>query len=121
MAELYWDPFDEVIDVNPYPLWKRMRDEEPVYRNDKFDFYALSRHADIDAAHVNADTYSSAHGTILEIMTPEPMPPGFMIFTDAPAHHLLRSLVSRAFTPRRHYQAAHLLRRADRGPPQVAA
>ncbi|ABW10086.1 cytochrome P450 [Parafrankia sp. EAN1pec] len=101
MAELYWDPFDEVIDVNPYPLWKRMRDEEPVYRNDKFDFYALSRHADIDAAHVNADTYSSAHGTILEIMKPEPMPPGFMIFTDAPAHHLLRSLVSRAFTPRR--------------------
>jgi cytochrome P450 len=99
--DLYWDPFDKVIDVDPYPVWRRMRDEVPVYRNDQLDFYAYSRHADIDEAHRDPATYSSAYGTILEIMGPEPMPPQFMIFTDPPLHHTLRTLVSRAFTPRR--------------------
>ena len=99
--ELYWDPFDKEIDVNPHPIWKRMRDEQPVYRNDRYDFYALSRHADISAAHVDTKTFSSAHGTVLEIMTPEPMQTGHMIFMDPPAHTMLRALVSRAFTPRR--------------------
>lgn len=98
---LYWDPFDKTIDIDPHPLWRRMRDEAPVYRNEKFDFFALSRHADVDAAHVDPETYSSAHGTVLEIMTPEPMQSGHMIFMDPPTHTTLRVLVSRAFTPRR--------------------
>ncbi|ADP83416.1 cytochrome P450 [Pseudofrankia inefficax] len=100
-ADLYWDPFDKVIDTNPYPIWRRLRDSSPVYRNERHGFYAYSRHADIDEAHRDAATYSSAYGTVLEIMTSEPMPPAFMIFTDPPLHNTLRTLVSRAFTPRR--------------------
>ncbi|ABW15874.1 cytochrome P450 [Parafrankia sp. EAN1pec] len=99
--DLYWDPFDKIIDVNPHPLWRRLRDEAPVYRNEKHDFYALSRHADVDAAHVEPETYSSAHGTVLELMGPEPFNTGQIIFMDPPTHTLLRVLVSRAFTPRR--------------------
>ncbi|OHV42611.1 cytochrome P450 [Pseudofrankia sp. BMG5.36] len=101
MTDLYWDPFDKEIDVDPYPVWRRMRDEAPVYRNEKFDFYALSRHADVDAAHLDPATFSSAHGTVLEIMSPEPMNVGQMIFMDPPTHTTMRVLVSRAFTPRR--------------------
>jgi cytochrome P450 len=101
VTDLYWDPFDKVIDLDPHALWRRMRDEQPVYRNEKFDFYALSRFADVDAAHLNPATYSSAHGTVLEIMTPDPWDTGQMIFMDPPAHTTLRVLVSRAFTPRR--------------------
>ncbi|MBL7500159.1 cytochrome P450 [Frankia sp. CNm7] len=99
--DLYWDPYDKVIDVDPHPLWRRMRDERPVYRNEKFDFYALSRFEDVDDAHLDPATYSSRYGTVLEIMTPEPWDTGQMIFMDPPVHTTLRVLVSRAFTPRR--------------------
>ncbi|MBL7488667.1 cytochrome P450 [Frankia sp. AgB1.9] len=101
MTELYWDPFDKDIDADPHPVWTRLRDEAPVYRNDKFDFYALSRYADVDGAHLDPATFSSAHGTVLEIMGPEPMDVGQMIFMDPPVHTTMRVLVSRAFTPRR--------------------
>ena len=99
--ELYWDPFDVAIDTNPYGIWRRMRDEAPVYRNEAHDFWALSRYDDVEAAHCDPPTYSSSHGTVLELMGPEPMHTGMIIFMDPPEHTRMRSLVSRAFTPRR--------------------
>ncbi|MEV0618301.1 cytochrome P450 [Nonomuraea sp. NPDC050404] len=110
MTELYWDPFDETMALDPYPLWRRMRDERPVYRNDKLGFYALSRYADVEAAYRDPRTYSSAYGTVLEIMTAEPMSSGMMLFMDPPAHTTLRTLVSRAFTPRRIAQLEEYVR-----------
>ncbi|MEY2450093.1 MAG: hypothetical protein QOH79_3569 [Acidimicrobiaceae bacterium] len=98
--ELYWDPFDEEIDTDPHPTWKRMRDEAPVYRNDKFDFYALTRYHDVEAAHRDPSTFSSARGTVLELMGHDLSSTGQIIFLDPPAHTELRHLVSRAFTPR---------------------
>ena len=99
--DIYWDPFDTDIDSNPYGIWKQMRDEAPVYRNDKHDFYALSRFADVEAASKEPLIFSSSHGTVLEIMGEAPMETGMMIFMDPPDHTKLRALVSRAFTPRR--------------------
>ena len=101
MTEIYWDPFDTGIDANPHEIWRRLRDDAPLYRNERYDFYSLSRFADVEAAHRDTVTYSSAHGTVLELMSPQPMGGGFMIFMDPPDHTQLRSLVSRAFTPRR--------------------
>jgi cytochrome P450 len=101
VADLYWDPYDEEIERNPYDTWRRMRDEAPVYRNDKHDFYALTRFADVEAAHRDPQTFSSARGTVLEIMGPDLSRTGQMIFLDPPEHTSLRHLVSRAFTPRR--------------------
>ena len=102
MGDLYWDPFDTKIDTDPYETWRRLRDEAPVYRNDRYDFWALSRYADVEAAHRDPDTFSSAHGTVLEIMREDPLATrSMMIFTDPPDHTRLRSLVSKAFTPRR--------------------
>jgi cytochrome P450 len=98
---LYWDPIDTEIDTDPYERWRRMRDDAPVYRNDHYDFWALSRYADVEAAHRDPVTFMSSHGTVLEIMTKQPVPSGMMIFHDPPEHTRLRSLVSRAFTPRR--------------------
>src|SRR3954454_12959930 len=63
-VDLYWDPFDPDIDDDPHPTWRRLRDEAPVYRNEKHDFYALSRYADIDTAHRDPRTFSSARGTV---------------------------------------------------------
>jgi len=101
VTDLYWDPYDEEIERNPYPVWRRMRDESPVYRNDKHGFYALTRFADVEAAHRDPQTFSSARGTVLEIMGPDLSRTGQMIFLDPPEHTSLRQLVSRAFTPRR--------------------
>ncbi len=101
VTELYWDPYDTVIDTNPYPVWHRMRDEVPVYHNEKFGFYALSRFKDVDDASLDPATFSSAYGTVLEIMGDQPYDNGMIIFTDPPSHTMMRVLVSRGFTPRR--------------------
>ena len=85
MSELYYDPYDFEIDNDPHPIWKRMRDEAPLYRNDRYDFWALSRYADVEAAHRDHATFSSAHGTVLELMSEQPMGGGFMIFLCDPA------------------------------------
>ena len=101
MDELYWDPFDETIDDDPHPVWARMRDDAPLYRNDLHDFFALSRYADVEAAHLDPRTFSSARGTVLEMMGRDLSGTGQMIFLDPPDHTRLRHLVSRAFTPKR--------------------
>ena len=100
-SDLYWDPFDLTIDADPAPIWKRLRDEAPVYRNDEFDFWALSRFEDVEPAHRDTVTFLSKHGTVLEVMSPEPLPTAQLMFLDPPDHTRLRALVSRAFTPRR--------------------
>ena len=99
--ELRWDPFDETLKDDPHPLWRRMRDEAPVYHNEELDFWALSRFADVERAHRDPRLFSSAHGTVLEIMAREAAREGLMIFLDPPEHTRLRRLASRAFTPRR--------------------
>ncbi len=101
MTDLYWDPLTPELRDDPYPLWKRLRDEAPVYYNDRHDFWALSRFADIEAAHKDHATFSSNHGTTLETMSPEPVDTGMIIWLDPPKHTILRKLVSRAFTTRR--------------------
>ncbi len=98
---LYWDPFDVDIDTDPYEVWRRLRDDAPVYRNERYGFWALSRFADVQASHRDPRTFVSSHATVLELMGPEPIPSGQMIFLDPPEHDRLRALVSRAFTGRR--------------------
>jgi cytochrome P450 len=101
-SELYYDPFDIEIDKNPHPLWRRMREQVPLYYNDKHDFYALSRYEDVDRALMNWDTYRSGRGSTLEIiMANIELPPGIILMEDPPIHDLHRGLLSRVFTPRK--------------------
>jgi cytochrome P450 len=107
-ADLVYDPYDAAIDADPHPVWRRLRDEAPLYYNEEHGFYALSRFADVLAASLEWQTYSSARSTVLEMIdttTPIDADPGdglgMMIFMDPPGHDELRRLVSRAFTPRR--------------------
>jgi len=98
--DLYYDPYDYEIDADPHPIWRRMRDEAPLYRNDKYDFWALSRFDDVLSASLDDNTFSSAHGTVLELMQEEANESPMMIWRDRPEHTRLRKLVSRAFSPR---------------------
>ena len=102
MSELYYDPWDVEIDLDPYPTFKRLRDESPVYYNQRHDFWGLSRYADIDAALREPNKLSSAKGDILDVVKADPvMPPGVFINEDPPLHTIHRALVARAFTPKR--------------------
>jgi cytochrome P450 len=101
-AEVYYDPYDFEIDADPYPVWKRLRDEAPLYRNEKYEFFALSRWDDIDAAMLNWKTFISGRGSVLEIIKAGiEIPPGSILFEDPPTHDLHRGLLSRVFTPRK--------------------
>ena len=102
VTDLYYDPYDYTIDADPYPVWKRLRDESPVYWNERHGFYALSRYDDVLNGLLDIDTFRSGHGIVLEMIGDEPyenIP--MMIMKDPPEHTRLRKLVSRAFTPRR--------------------
>ena len=101
-VELYYDPYDFAIDDDPYPVWKRMRDEAPLYYNEKYNFYALSRYEDVARELHNWETYRSGRGTTMDIILADiKLPPGIILFEDPPIHDLHRRLLSRVFTPRR--------------------
>jgi cytochrome P450 len=102
VSDLYYDPYDTDIDADPYPVFKRLRDEAPLYYNEKHDFYAVSRFADVERGLVDASRFISGRGGILELIKANvEMPPGTLIFEDPPAHDIHRGLLSRVFTPRR--------------------
>ncbi len=102
MTDIYYDPYTAINDLDPYPLYKRMRDEAPLYYNEKHDFYAVTRYVDCERGLVDAKKYISGRGGILELIKANiELPPGNLIFEDPPAHDVHRGLLSRVFTPRR--------------------
>lgn len=102
MSDIYYDPFDYAIDQNPYPIWERMRDERPLYWNEKYGFWAVSRFEDVWSAYHNTATFSSTHGVSLDMMTDMATDMTYMmIFMDPPEHFNFRRLVSSPFAPKR--------------------
>ena len=100
-SAIYYDPYDREIDADPYPAWKRLRDEAPLYYNEQYDFFALSRFDDVERASIDWRAFISGKGTLLELIkSGMEMPPGTMIFEDPPEHDLHRALLSRVFRPR---------------------
>jgi cytochrome P450 len=100
--DVYYDPWDIEIDLDPYPVYRRLRDEAPLYYNQRHDFWGVSRYGDVEAALKDPNRLSSAKGDILEVVKTDPvMPPGVFINEDPPLHTIHRALVSRAFTPRK--------------------
>ncbi|GAC1309219.1 MAG: cytochrome P450 [Acidimicrobiales bacterium] len=101
-APIYYDPFDIEIDKDPYPTWRRMRDEAPLWHNDKFGFYALSRFDDVETALKDWNTYRSGKGSTLDIiLSGAEIPPGNILMEDPPSHDVHRALMARVFTPKR--------------------
>jgi cytochrome P450 len=100
--QVYYDPWDPDLNADPYPMFKRLRDDAPLYYNEAHDFYAVSRFDDVNRALVDYQTFSSAKGVVLEILkSGMEIPPGTLVFEDPPIHDIHRNLLSRAFTPRK--------------------
>lgn len=101
-SDVYFDPYDVELNADPYPMFRRLREDVPLYYNEQHDFYALSRFADVDDALVDFQTFSSAKGAILELIKANiEIPSGVVLFEDPPIHDIHRKLLSRMFTPRK--------------------
>ena len=83
---------------NPYPIYRELRDHAPVYRNEELGFWALSRHADVAAAHNDPSLFVSSGGVTIEGYEKDSP---FLIVKDPPEHTWHRKIVGRVFTPRR--------------------
>ncbi len=101
-TDVYYDMYDRDIYASPYDTFRRLRNEAPVYFNEKYNFYALSQHADLAHVLSHRETFISGKGGVYNIIAAPDLelPPGLFIFEDPPQHTMHRSLVSRLFTPR---------------------
>jgi cytochrome P450 len=97
-----FDPFSDDFFNAPFDTYRRLRDEAPVYHNEKYGFWALSRYEDVEPALKDFETYSSARGVTLDMYLSEPDPtqPPMIIMMDPPGHTVMRKLVNKVFTPR---------------------
>src|ERR1700693_4582183 len=90
-----FDPFSDTFFDDPYETYARLRDEAPVYFNEKYGFYALSRYADVVAAHQDTQRFSSSYGVTVDMLLEKRrVDMNMMIIMDQPAHTQLRRLVS---------------------------
>ena len=101
-TDLCYDPYNVDQNINPFPIFARLREEAPLYYNPELDFYAVSRFDDVNKAVVDHETFISGRGALLEIIkSGMEIPPGTLIFEDPPIHNIHRNLLSRVFTPRK--------------------
>ena len=101
-SDVYYDPYNVEINADPYPTYARLRDEAPIYHNETYDFWMLTRHADIEKALVNWKVFTSTRSDILDVIQSGfDLPGGVIMFEDPPVHTAHRGLMSRVFTPRR--------------------
>jgi cytochrome P450 len=108
-AALEYDPTSWETQEDPYPVYRWLRDEAPVYRNERMGFWALSRFEDVWDATLDWKRFTSTHGPTLEKQPPNPLP--VMISLDPPQHTRVRALVSKAFTPKRVAEMEPVVRR----------
>jgi cytochrome P450 len=100
-ATLDFNPSSYQLHEDPFPVYRRMQDESPLYHNAELGFWALTRFEDVLAGLSDWDGLSSAQGTLVEQIQSGKPPPDMMIFNDPPRHEQLRRLIGRVFTPRR--------------------
>src|ERR1700754_1666625 len=98
--KLVFHPYSRDYFDNPYEIYRRMRDEAPIYYDEGEDFYALTRHADVARSFKDHDSSSSSRGGDLAMVRKDEPPQRSIIFMDPPDHRHMRSLLNKAFTPR---------------------
>lgn len=95
-----FDPFSAEFFNDPADVYRRLREEAPLYYNEDEDYYVLTRHADVAAAFKDHESFSSARGCDLAMVRSGDVPSKSIIFMDPPDHRAMRSLLNKAFTPR---------------------
>jgi cytochrome P450 len=100
--EIFYDPYDVDLIADPYPMFRRLREELPLFYSEQHDFWAVSRYHDVNRGLLDNKTFTSGRGNILELIKANmPIPPGLLVMEDPPLHDVHRKLLSRMFTPRK--------------------
>jgi len=113
-----YNPFGSIEQFNPYPILRRLRDEAPVYHNEEFGFYALSRYDDVQAAFLDPETFISGQGVTIG---PPEKSNGRLIASDPPEHTQNRKLLARVFSPKRVADLEPFIRRVAASYLDIAA
>ena len=92
-----WEPHAEEFRLNPYPLYRQLRDESPIYHNEERGFWAVTRFEDCWSALVDAKRFVNSEGVSLERYE---VGQKLMILMDPPVHTRHRKIMSHLFTPR---------------------
>jgi cytochrome P450 len=101
IGAIQFDPFSNDFFDDPYDTYQALRDNAPVYYSEKYDFYALSRHADVLAAHLDPGRFSSAYGLTVDMLVEKKLVGmNMMIMMDQPEHTQLRRMINQAFSRR---------------------
>ena len=116
-----FDPFDYQFHEDPYPTYKRLREEAPCYHNPRIGFWALSRHEDVLAGFKDSELFSNKAGVALEQVQDNPEKALFILGMDPPRQQKFRGLVSKAFTGRRVDQLESRVREIARSHAQRAS
>lgn len=97
-------PIDEVYREDPYPIFKRLREQAPVHKDDVMERYLITRHDDVKSLLHDKDFFTEPSkanpGTFSREVLGATL--GFgekpsMLLMDEPDHRRLRSLVSGPF------------------------
>ena len=99
--DIYFDPWDPEIFLEPYGIYRRLREEMPLYYNERYDFHAVSRFADVERGMADRETFRSYRGDMLDMIQADvELPSGILQFEEEPIHSIHRGLLSRVFTPK---------------------
>ena len=94
-GEVYFDPYDVAINADPYPVYERLREDAPVWHNERYGFWTLARHEDVEKALVDWPRFTSTRSDILDIiLAGVDLPGGVLLFEDPPEHTTHRGLLS---------------------------
>ena len=107
-----FDPYSYATHQNPYPIYRRLRDEAPLYHNEKYDFWAVSRFEDCKAVLKNFSVFSSAKG--IELQGRHDVAYSDVMTTDPPHHTRLRHVMSELFQPAKIAELEQLIRSTAR-------
>jgi cytochrome P450 family 130 len=91
---LVFEPMSPAFESERIDIYRRLRDEKPVFHDEARQTWILSRFEDVYQAATDPKTFSSVAAES-DVLLP------MLNFLDAPRHTELRRLVSRAFTPTR--------------------
>ena len=92
-----FDPYSHAVHDDPYPHYKMLRDNAPVYFNEKYGFWILSRYEDVQGALRDFRRFSNSEGVSLEAQMQAGYP---MVLTmDPPRHTKVRKIIQKILTP----------------------
>jgi len=100
MESLKYVPFGAATWRDPFPLYRRLRDEDPLHWSEEAGCYVLSRFEDVFGAARDTATFSSAQGLTFQNEVEELGLAPTIVMMDPPDHTHYRRLVNRGFTPR---------------------